>query len=265
MNSPIFIFSAGWRSGSTLLQRMITASGKALIWGEAGGALNQFADAMERYRQMLGAADIKYKYGYGGRGDAQYQELLKTGEEIAHKWIACLNPPREVFHEAFRSFLESIYGIPARELGYPRWGIKEVQADIEAAHFLRDLYPKAKFIFLVRNPIDCLISIKRRHWMDCPAEVDPVTFFANHWLKLAKEFRGAGFGYSLKYEALINSPEVMTELSDYLEINSPENFIKESNVNWNVKKINRPLSFIERRRIMKIVRREMELYGYEAS
>lgn len=30
----IFVLSAGWRSGSTLLQRMLMASGEALIWGD---------------------------------------------------------------------------------------------------------------------------------------------------------------------------------------------------------------------------------------
>src|SRR5688572_31225972 len=32
--APIFIFAAGWRSGSTLLQRLLISGGDALIWGE---------------------------------------------------------------------------------------------------------------------------------------------------------------------------------------------------------------------------------------
>ncbi len=32
--SPIFIFSSGWRAGSTYLQRLVMSSGKVLIWGE---------------------------------------------------------------------------------------------------------------------------------------------------------------------------------------------------------------------------------------
>lgn len=32
--NPVFILSAGWRSGSTLLHRMIMADEKVMIWGE---------------------------------------------------------------------------------------------------------------------------------------------------------------------------------------------------------------------------------------
>ena len=32
--SPIFLFSAGWRSGSTLLQRLVMSDKQVLIWGE---------------------------------------------------------------------------------------------------------------------------------------------------------------------------------------------------------------------------------------
>ena len=32
--SPIFILSAGWRSGSTLLQRLILSAKEVVIWGE---------------------------------------------------------------------------------------------------------------------------------------------------------------------------------------------------------------------------------------
>ena len=32
--SPVFILSAGWGAGSTLLQRLIMSSGEVLVWGE---------------------------------------------------------------------------------------------------------------------------------------------------------------------------------------------------------------------------------------
>lgn len=32
--APIFLLSAGWRSGSTLLQRLIMSDARVLIWGE---------------------------------------------------------------------------------------------------------------------------------------------------------------------------------------------------------------------------------------
>ena len=33
-NRPVFVLAAGWRSGSTLLQRLVMSSGETLVWGE---------------------------------------------------------------------------------------------------------------------------------------------------------------------------------------------------------------------------------------
>lgn len=261
MNNPIFIFSAGWRSGSTLLQRMITASGEVLIWGEAGGSLDNFADALERYEQMLGPGGQRFKHGFGGHGDEQYQQLQLASKESVHKWVACLNPPQEIFLDAFRSFLATAYATPAAKLGYPNWGIKEVQSGIETARFMKRLYPEAKFVFLVRNPLDCLTSIKRRNWLGHHGDAEPLAYYTNHWLRLAAEFRKAEFGYQIRYEDLLSSPQAMDELTDYLGISLPSGFAEKSRVDWQAEN-DKPLSFFERRRLLKTAEDEMGRYGY---
>lgn len=261
MNKPVFIFSAGWRSGSTLLQRMITASGEVLIWGEAGGALDNFADALERYEQMLGPGGQRFKHGFGGHGEEQFQQLQLAGKESVHKWVACLNPPQEVFLDAFRGFLATAYAAPTAKLGYPNWGIKEVQSGIETARFMKRLYPEAKFVFLVRNPLDCLTSIKRRDWMGHHGNAEPLAYYTDHWHRLAAEFREAEFGYRIRYEDLLSTPQAMDELTDYLGISLPRDFAEKSRVDWQAEN-DQPLSFFERRRLHKIAGEEMERYGY---
>ncbi len=261
MNRPIFIFSAGWRSGSTLLQRMITASGEALIWGEAGGALDNFADALDRYEQMLGPGGQRYRHGFGGNGEEQYQQLRISGKENVHKWVACLNPPGETFFDAHRDFFKTAYAAPAGELGYPNWGVKEVQSGIEAARFMKRLYPEAKFIFLVRNPIDCLTSIKRRNWMGHHGDADPVAYYATHWQKLAGQFLEAEFGFRVRYEDLLSSPRIMDDLVNYLGISLPADFAAKSRIDWKAEN-DSALTFFERWRISRIVGEEMERYGY---
>jgi hypothetical protein len=263
MDKPIFIFSAGWRSGSTLLQRMITSSGEALIWGESGGSLTCFAEAARRYEQMLGSGNIRYAYGFGGNGAESYVQFVESGKDGVHKWIACMNPPEHELLDAFKGMLKHMYADTALKLGYSRWGVKEVIVGIDTAQFLRVLYPAAKFIFLVRNPIACLTSIKRRNWMDRANDKDALDYYANHWLKLAREFRTADFGYHVKHEDMISSPETLDLLSVYLELSIPKDFIKISHADWRATNDN-PLSFIEKRRLMRIVKSEMEIYGYEA-
>lgn len=261
MNRPIFIFSAGWRSGSTLLQRMITASGEALIWGEAGGALDNFADALDRYEQMLGPGGQRYKHGFGGNGEEQYQQLRISGKENVHKWVACLNPPEETFFDAHRDFFKTAYAAPAGELGYSNWGVKEVQSGIEVARFMKRLYPEAKFIFLVRNPLACLTSIKRRNWMGHHGDADPVTYYATHWQKLAGQFREAEFGFRVRYEDLLSFPRIMDDLVSYLGISLPVDFAAKSRIDWKAEN-DRALTFFERWRMSRIAGEEMERYGY---
>ncbi|HEB55831.1 MAG TPA: sulfotransferase [Gammaproteobacteria bacterium] len=262
--SPIFIFSAGWRSGSTMLQRMITATNETLIWGEAGGAINSFSDAYTRYEQMLGEGKKLYKHGYGGNGAKQYEKMCENTKEIAHEWVACLNPPLEIIADSIRDSIESIYKKPALELGYKNWGIKEVQSNIETAFFLKKLFPQAKFIFLVRNPMNCLLSIKRRGWMDKHNDRKAIIYYANHWLNLAKSFQNLDFGILIKYENLIaNDDNAVQKLADYLEIPTLSNtFIAKSHVDWQAEN-NERLTFFERKKALAIIGNEMRKFNYK--
>ncbi len=260
-DKPIFIFSAGWRSGSTLVQRMVTASGDVLMWGESGGALDCFEEAGRRYAQMLGPGSRKYEHGFGGNGAEEFARFVAAGKRCAHEWIACMNPPEDIIHSAFRGMLEKMYAEPAAKLGYSRWGIKEVRAGIRAALFLREIYRDAKFVFLVRNPLSCLISIKRREWIDRAKTRDPLQHYALHWKKLASEFREADFGRLIRYEDMISSEDSVRSLSEYLDISMPANFVNESKVDWKTAN-NGELTRLERVRARFILSDEMKKHGY---
>jgi hypothetical protein len=262
MNQPIFIFSAGWRSGSTMLQRLITATGSVLVWGEAGGAIDRLADASACYEQMLGPGGQRFKHGFGGNGAKEYQAFVASGREGFNKWIACMNPPAETFMQAFRAFLETVYARQAAELGYANWGIKEVQSGREAADFLHALYPDARFIFLVRHPVACLTSIKRHDWLDRPKDPKALEYYASHWARLAGDFRQMDFGQLVKYEDLVSSPETQARLGAYLGLDAlPGRFKEVNRADW--KNLNdAALSFWEKRRLLRIVGEEMRHHGY---
>jgi hypothetical protein len=263
MNQPVFLFSAGWRSGSTMLQRLITATGRRLVWGEAGGALDRLADAHACYEQMLGPGSERFKHGFGGNGAQEFTAFKAAGKEGFNKWIACMNPPISTFNVSFRNFLESVYARPASELGYSGWGIKEVQSGIEAARFLQLLYPDARFIFLVRHPLACLTSIKRRNWLDRPDDPKALEYYAGHWARLAGEFRRATFGKLVRYEDVVSSPATQEELGTYLGNGEFRGRFSEVNhADWQSQHDER-LSFFEKYRLLRIVRAEMQRYGYE--
>jgi len=247
-----------------LLQRTIIASGKALIWGESGGALHCVADAVKRYEQMLGPGKIRYEYGFGGNGAEEFKQFEESGKEGVHKWIACMNPHEEIIVAAFKKLFENIYAEPALKLGYARWGVKEVVAGIDTALLLKRLYPEAKFIFLVRNPYACLLSIKRRNWMDQKGEKDPLGFYANHWKTLATQFRKAGFGFYIRYEDLILKHDTLQSLMSYLEVeNIQEDFILRSRVDWAAENED-DLSWLEKLRVSNLLGDETAAHGYSA-
>jgi len=142
-----------------------------------------------------------------------------------------------------------------------------VMCGLKTASFLQRLYPSAKFVFLVRNPFHCLLSMKRRRWVNFGlTEFTPtLSHFAGHWRRLAQEFREADFGYLLRYEDLISNPDILQELQEYLEISRiPADFIANSRVDWQTKRT-ATLSRLEKWRIWWITREEMAAHGYARS
>lgn len=252
-DSPVFLFSAGMRSGSTFLQRMITASGQVLIWGESGDALNHMADAYRNWHKKL----------YKDNGARFYQEFITVPyEDRPMVWSATMNPPLATIEENFLRFFDSVYGDLAHNLGYPRWGIKDVFSTLETAEFLKSIYPNAYFIFLVRNPIDSILSIKRRKWGGDIRLNNPSLYYARMWNNLAVSFKRADFGFLVRYEDLMNDPETIKKLFDYLNLEVPDiDLYASKKVDWesNSKK---KLSWWEKIQIKFVLRDTMLLYKY---
>src|SRR5262249_30268708 len=151
----------------------------------------------------------------------QYTRFRAARGERPHLWLANMNPPEETIVDGFRSLLDSIYGVTARALGYARWGVKSVRSGAETARFLRDAYPSAKFVFLVRHPLDSPRPIKQ-HEGARPAGRDPLAHHARRWARLASSFRRFEGAHLLRYEDLVRDPRAVGDLARYLELRLPE-------------------------------------------
>lgn len=264
MPAPIFIFSSSWRSGSTLLQRFITATGEVLVWGETGGALNAIANAIESWNQITADSSRRFSGGIGGKGEASYHKFIAAPKaEHASQWIANLSPPFADLVSSLRAMFDAQYGGRAQFLGYPRYGFKETRCDLNTAHQLQVLFPDARFVFLVRNPLDVIVSIKRRNWMGRPANHATLKYYAMHWQTRAKQFRHADFGLPLRYEDFVTDPYVQNQTLDYLEIQSrpPADFIRTSQVDWKASNQSQ-LGVWERARLRYWLGAEMKQWGY---
>jgi len=149
--APIFVFAAAWRTGSTLLQRIINAAPGVLIWGE---------------NTMLSDLHQAYRSGYQHFSSHERGNMRVLEEELHMAWTATMSPKPAHLEEALRRFFSCLYVEPSMSRGRPRWGIKEVRSNATAiSRFLLELYPEARFIYLVRDPYDTLSSCVGIHFM----------------------------------------------------------------------------------------------------
>ena len=156
---PVFICSAGWRSGSTLLQRMVIAGSQVdttrgsgtMVWGEPHNRAEMIPNMARQWRP--------FTHRWPPLAD---QDATLIDGPLQEAWIPKLSPPVLALRHAHRAYFDTMFGAPARELGHDRWGIKEVFLDPAHVVYLNWLFPRARILFLVRNPQDAFLSYKVR-------------------------------------------------------------------------------------------------------
>jgi hypothetical protein len=127
--------------------------------------------------------------------------------------------------EAHLRFFDELFAKPARDRDARRWGISEVRWTANHAFYLKWLFPKAKFVFLYRNPYDDYRCYAARRiageklynrWPDHPLTVSG---FGRHWRELVLSFQDGCQrvdGLLVRYEDLAVGSLQMIE--DYLEL-----------------------------------------------
>jgi hypothetical protein len=185
---PVFVLSAGWRSGSTALQRLIISGGTAFIWGEPYPTSRLLA-RLERIAVEVGVVD--------GRPD----RVLSGADlipEISSSWVATTNPPAAAVMGGIRAMLQETYWSPLRDTTFTSWGAKEVVATPDQIHLLAELFPEAHFVCVVRDPAAAYRSFRRfvvsgvttrpgastrLGWVTGPVG------YGHNWVRMARTFR----------------------------------------------------------------------------
>ncbi|MGH9437861.1 MAG: sulfotransferase [Terriglobia bacterium] len=179
-SAPVFIFSAGWRSGSTFLQRWLMTDKTLMVWGEP----YRHAGLIESLARPLAAFTANWPKD-------EYFDHHGPDNDLSSAWIANLYPSLTDFMNAHISYLERLFLEPALALGRSRWGLKAVTLGTDHAGYLKWLFPRAKFLFIYRNPYAAYGSYKKfggwyKSW---PAEpVFTATGYGTLWRELVTDF-----------------------------------------------------------------------------
>jgi hypothetical protein len=189
---PIFILGAQ-RSGTTMFRLMLNSHKNLALPHEVG-----FITGL--YRLLPGYGDLSKSENVARLlEDVCNHPLVKRSRLIADK-TAILSAPID----SYRSFIDAVMKHYVSRAGKKRWGDRTHTLDIDV---LRLVYPDCKFIHLVRDGRDVMVSQKRMSWL------------SNNLPRLAREWHFRVMMYhklyalipsdflEIRYEDLVTRPE----------------------------------------------------------
>jgi hypothetical protein len=143
------VLTAG-RTGSTLLQRLLNVHAQLVVFGEHNaivGSLhnlwNQIFHSWARDALLRSSRLVP---------DLLASRPISAPDGASIEWANAFT--EDTAKEAFRHFVEELLYPPAlRRPGVRYWGFKEIRYGPAAVGFLISLFPKARFLVLLREPV----------------------------------------------------------------------------------------------------------------
>lgn len=156
--APVIVTSPTARCGTTLVQRLLSASDNGFIYGEEIG--HQIRTVTVWLFGLL------QQYERDGRGiDEDFARALAG---VLADWRPGLTAPTAVMQ---RAWVETFYQLPftladySRSIGRPVWGFKTPGFTRDMLRTLLSLMPKARVIYVFRDLHDVLKSAKARRFV----------------------------------------------------------------------------------------------------
>jgi hypothetical protein len=256
--SPVFLLSTGWRSGSTLLQRIIVTDPNVLLWGEPFGDSAIFSQMAQMLYALAHSPDIRLA--------TQRNDMLFSS--LPTSWIATLYPSASEFRGALQAFVFAWLGESAKRHGFGRWGLKEVRLGATEAILLHWLFPKSKFILLSRNPFDCYRSLAGSGWHHIylkrpDIRVDSAAGIAKHWNRIAVSWLELPKSFPMfrvRYEDVVDNRFDFRDLESWLGIKLNESAALSKFVGSTTRRAE--LGLLQRRIIAREARAGISALGY---
>jgi hypothetical protein len=212
---PMPVIVGAPRSGTTLLRVMLDAHPELAIPPETGFLTlgPKFRGTGNELRQQFFREITNFP------NEASAWPDFQLSEESFWLTLSQINP--FTVSEGYRAF----YRMYAARFDKPRWGDKTPLycMDIKA---IRNLLPEARFIHLLRDGRDVVLSL-RRMWFAPGKNIETL---ASYWRNCVVTARKAGLNHSdyleVRYEDLIlNTPETLKQISQFVDLDYDEKML----------------------------------------
>jgi hypothetical protein len=197
--APIFIVAPSHRCGTTLIQRALNSTGRAIIYGENFHLLENIPAIVAQAHTNL-ALRIERS--------AEVREQVLAGQDID---ASPMYPDFAGLAALYRSFLREMlqyYEDKSRAYGRARWGLKHQIMRLDGFQGFLSLVPNGTYIFVYRNVFDVARSGKARFpsvYQDARSFHELGTTWHAH-METLRAVRGANVLH-LEYEEIQSDPE----------------------------------------------------------
>ncbi len=206
---PIFLLGSG-RSGTTLLMKILNSMDHVILSGEHGGFLKQIADA---YFFHFTDEKMKKRFEKEEAPDALFAKKLEY--KPGYSWLHWYG--KDTVKKNYKKFIESFFS-PEKFSKKVCWGFKEIRYGIndQVMEMLIDLYPNARFVFIIRDPIDVIASqLVMGKWGDLDEIIRNWVSQNNHMLKFY--YKNNENCFLIRYEEMISKDsDKLSQLFNWL-------------------------------------------------
>jgi Sulfotransferase family len=226
---PLVISAPTIRCGTTLLQRLLCSSSRALIYGE------------------LCAQDLEFLLNLYVFKSQQYQtrkrEVAAALDSVLTRnvdnWIPTLMPDVDEYLKALgRGAFSGIEYCReyARSAGRPVWGFKYPGWNPAMLQLVRALMPRARFVFIHRELKDCLGSAKTHSLSYGTAySKDDIREFCRAWAENENymlSLCGEAEVLSLQYQDLVSEPQAtLAKLAEFTGVEDMDPKVLDRKIN----------------------------------
>ncbi len=214
MNPLIFIVGCD-RSGTTLLRLMLNQHPKLYIPSESGfipklaHKRDEYGDFTQPYQRWFFIRDLQVSRATSMSSSFSIFGLSLEEADNALATTAPMSYPNAV---------STLFRAAAQKKGKECWGDKTPKYIFDMNH-LTDLFPKAKFVHVIRDGRDVASSIIKLGWRNSFLQA------ADYWQErvqagmLAGSILGKNKYYELRYEDLITNPDqALKSLCTWLDL-----------------------------------------------